>query len=88
MGTISKGGNGAKRSNSLLRFGAWDVLIEDKFDKVSSEGFWKEPQLENTVHNAVMWDSLFCVTRIPPNHRSSSHPLVSEKNIYAFIYRS
>ena len=30
MGTMSKGGDGAKGSNYLLQFGAWDVLIEKK----------------------------------------------------------
>ena len=49
MGTISKGGYGAKGSNSLLQFGAWDVLIKDKIGEVSSKGFWKEPQSENAV---------------------------------------
>ena len=57
MGTISNGGDGAKRSNYLRLFGAWDVLIEDKIDEVSCEGFWKEPQSENAVPTAVMWDS-------------------------------
>ena len=42
---MGKKGDGAKGSNSLLRFGAWDVLIEDKIGEVSSEGFCKEPQL-------------------------------------------
>ena len=65
--TISKGGDGAKGSNSLLHFGAWDVLIEDKIGKVSPEGFWKKPQSENAVQHLVMWDSLFCVTRFPSN---------------------
>ena len=41
MGTISKGGYGAKGSNYLLGFSAYDVLIEDKIGEVSSEGFWK-----------------------------------------------
>ena len=36
MGTISKGRDGAKGSNYLLQFGAWDVFIEDKTGKVSS----------------------------------------------------
>ena len=49
MGTISKGGYGAKGSNYLLQFGAWDVLIEDKIVEVSLEGYCKEPQSENTV---------------------------------------
>ena len=64
--TISKGWDGVKGSNYLLRFGAWDVLIEDKIGEMSSGGFWKEPQLENAVQTAVMWDSPFCVTRTPP----------------------
>ena len=59
MGTISKGGDVTKGSTSLLRFGAWDVLIKDKIGEVSSGGFLKEPQSENLVHTAVMWDSLF-----------------------------
>ena len=67
MGTISKGGYGAKGSNYLLGFSAYDVLIEDKIGDVSSEGFWKEPQSENAVYTAVMWDPLFCVTS-PPLH--------------------
>ena len=41
-------------------------MIEDKIGEVSSEGFWNERQLENAVQTAVMWDSLFCVTRLPP----------------------
>ena len=49
MGTISKGGDGAKGSNYLLLLGAWDVFIKDKIVKVSSKGFWKDPQLENAV---------------------------------------
>ena len=72
MGTISKGGYCAKGSNSLLRFGAWDVLIEDKIGEVSSERFWKEPQSENAVQTAVMWDSLLCVTSPPPTSRESA----------------
>ena len=67
MGTISKGVYGTKGFNSLLRFGAWDILIEDKIGEVSSKVFWKELQSENAVQTAVMWDSRFCVTRIPPN---------------------
>ena len=63
--TVSKRGDGTKGSNSLLRFRAWDVLIEDKIGEVSSEGFWKELQLENAVHTAFMWESLFCVIRFP-----------------------
>ena len=58
MGTIRKGGDGKNGSNYLLQFGAWDVLIEDKICEVSSKGFWKEPQSENTVQTEVMWDSL------------------------------
>ena len=54
MGTISKGGDGAKESNYLLQFGAWDVLIKDKIGEVSSKGFWKEPQSENAVQTALM----------------------------------
>ena len=69
MGTISKGGYGAKGSNYLLRFGAWDVLIENKIGDVSSGGFWKDPQSENAVQTAVMWTSLFCVTRLPPRFK-------------------
>ena len=59
MGTISKGVYGTKGFNSLLRFGAWDILIEDKIGEVSYKGFWKDPQSENTLHTAVIWDSLF-----------------------------
>ena len=59
MGTISKGGDVAKGSNYLLRFGAWDVLIEDKVGEVSSKMFWKDTQLENAVQTAFMWESLF-----------------------------
>ena len=59
MLTISKVVGGAKGSNYLIQFGAWDVLIEDKISEVSSEGFWKEPQSENVVQTEVMWDSLF-----------------------------
>ena len=65
MGTIIKGGNIAKGSNSLLRFGAWDILIEDKIGDVSSKEFWNKRQSENAVQTAVMRDSLFCVTRLP-----------------------
>ena len=49
MGTIIKGGDGAKGSNCLLQFGAWEVLIEDKTGEVSSKGFWKEPQSDNAA---------------------------------------
>ena len=66
MGIISKGVDGAKGSNYLLRFGAWDVLIKDKIGEVSSEGFCKEPQLEDSVQTAVIWDRFSCVTRLPP----------------------
>ena len=59
MVTISKGGDYKKGSNSLLQFGAWDVLIENKIGEVSSGGFRKEPQLENTVQTAVIWESIF-----------------------------
>ena len=59
MGTIGKGGDGAKGSIYLLRFGAWNFLIEDKIGEVSSKGCWKEPQSENALQTAVMWDSLF-----------------------------
>ena len=41
MGIISKGGDVSKGSNYLLRFGAWDFLVEDKIGEVSSKGFWK-----------------------------------------------
>ena len=64
--TISKRGDGAKGSNYLLRFGAWDVLIEDKTGELSPERFWKELQLENAVQTAFMWNSLFYVIRFPP----------------------
>ena len=66
MGTISKGGYGAKWSNYLLQFGVWDVLIENKIGEVSSKGFWKELQSENAVQTAVMWDSLFLCHQAPP----------------------
>ena len=56
MGNIIKGGDGARGSNSFLRFGAWDVLIKDKIGEVSSKGFWNEHQLENAVQTAVVWD--------------------------------
>ena len=72
MGTISKGGDVTNGSNYLLRFGAWDVSIEDKIGKVSSEGFGKEPRLENALQTAVMHDSLFCVTSLPPSTVSTS----------------
>ena len=82
MVTISKGGYGAKESNSLLQVGAWDVLIKDKIGEVSSEGFWKDPQLKNTVQTTVMWDSLFCVI-IPPLLKACSCriKLALEKNL-------
>ena len=41
-------------------------MIEDKIGEVSSKVFWKELQSENAVQTAVMWDSIFCVTRLPP----------------------
>ena len=58
--------------NSLIQFGAWDVLIEDKIGGVSSERFWNKRQSDNAVKTAVMWDSLFCVTRLPVNSRTLS----------------
>ena len=67
VGTNSKGGDGAKGSNYLLWFGAWDVPMEDEIGKVSSEGFLKERQLENEVQNAVMRDSLLWVTSPHPS---------------------
>ena len=54
--TIIKEGGGEKGSNYLLRFGAQDVLIEDKIGEVSSEGFRKDPQLENAVQTKVIFD--------------------------------
>ena len=54
----SKEGDDAKVSNYLLRFGAWDVLVEDEIGEVLSKGFRKERQSENTVQTAVMWDLL------------------------------
>ena len=69
--TIIKRVDGAKGSNSLFRFGAWVVLTEDKIGEVSSEGFFIEPQLENAVHTAFMWDSLFCVIRFLPMNSNS-----------------
>ena len=39
--------------------------MSDKIGEVSSEGFWKDPQSENAVQNAVMWDLIFCVYRPP-----------------------
>ena len=55
VGNNSKVGDDAKGSNHLLRFGTWDVLIEDKIGEVSSEGDCKERRLENVVHPAVTW---------------------------------
>ena len=81
MGTISKVVDVTKGSNYLLHFGAWDVLIMEKIGEVSSEGFWKEPQLENTLQTAVMWDSLFCVTRLPPTAASVCLYFVPESYI-------
>ena len=75
--TISKRGYGTKGSNYLLRFGAWDVLIENRIGEVTSEGFWKELQLENAVHTAFMWDSLFCVIRFPPMNINSIRDILS-----------
>ena len=68
VGTNSKEGDKSKGSNYLLQFGAWDVPIEDEIGEVSSEGFRKERQMDNAVQTAVMWDSILCVTRLPPNY--------------------
>ena len=59
MGNIIKGGDGARGSNSFLRFGAWDVLIKDKIGEVSSKAFWNNRQSENVVQTEFMCDSLF-----------------------------
>ena len=54
VGTNSKGGENEKGSNYLLRFGAWDVPMEDEIGEVSSKGFWKERQPENAVQTEFM----------------------------------
>ena len=66
MITISKVGDVEKGSNYLLQFGAWDFLIKYKIGKVSYKGSWKDPQSENVLQTEVMWNSLFCVTSLPP----------------------
>ena len=39
VGTNSKVGDDVKGSNYLLRFGAWDVPMEDEVSEVLSKGF-------------------------------------------------